>query len=461
MLRACDHAASPFDEALVAVTRAELPENIHSGRVCVVSADSGEVVVSYGDPEALAFVRSTAKPLQAIASLVGGVAEACGWDDRHLAMMAASQRGYPAQMAALEQMLASSAVPEDALVFHETKPIASAAQVEWAQNGALRRKLYHTCAGKHLGMLAWCRLAGWPLAGYAEPDHPAQREVLRRVREWCGADEAACRLGRDGCGLPVLAMPLRRIALGYARLACAESSGSLESQESMHASPVRADDGRLQRADATSGGVSGETAGESLDRADGGRLERTDATSDGMSGETAGESLDRADDGRLQRTDATSDGMSGETAGESLDRADDGRLQRAGAASDGMSGEALVESLDREAVAAAARVVSAMQRHPDLVEGPGRLASLLLADPNIVAKSGAQGLFALGLRQERLGIAVHITDGSEAAWPYIVMRLLDRLGGASAATIEALSARFPHEFRNDAGIVAGSWEVLI
>lgn len=346
-------AAYTFDQELVAVTRAGLPENVHSGRVCVVSADSGEVVASYGDPESPAFVRSTAKPLQAIASIAGGAAEACGWDDRHLAMMSASQRGYPAQMAALEQMLALSGVPEDALVFHETKPVASAAQVEWAQNGARRRKLYHTCAGKHLGMLAWCRLAGWPLAGYAEPEHPAQREIARRVREWCGADEADCRMGRDGCGLPVLAMPLRRIALGYARLACAEAADSREPSGAAHA------------------------------------------------------------------------------------------------------------PLDREGVAAAARIVSAMHRYPDLVEGPGRLASLLLADPNIVAKSGAQGLFAMGLRRERLGIAIHVSDGSEAAWPYIVMRLLDRLGGASAATTAAISARFPRDFRNDAGIVAGSWEVLI
>ncbi len=400
-------SAYTYDQELVAATRAELPENVHSGRVCVVSADSGEVVASYGDPDALTFVRSTAKPLQAIASLAGGVAEACGWNDRHLAMMAASQRGYPAQMAALEEMLALSGVPEDALVFHETKPIASSAQVEWAQNGARRRKLYHTCAGKHLGMLAWCRLAGWPLAGYAEPDHPAQREVLRRVREWCGADEAACRLGRDGCGLPVLAMPLRRIALGYGRLACVDSSGSLKTEEE------------------------------------------------------TGASLDRVAEGRLKHEGAATDEVSEEEAGESLDRVDDGRLQRAGATSDGMSEEAAGTSLDREAVAAAARVVSAMHQHPDLVEGPGRLASLLMADPNIVAKSGAQGLFALGLRRERLGIAIHVTDGSEAAWPYIVMRLLDRWGGASAATMAALSSRFPREFRNDAGAVAGSWEVLI
>ena len=330
-----------YDRELVAATRAGWPENVHRGRVCVVEADSGEVVMSYGDATALTYVRSTAKPLQAIESLLGGIAEACGWEDRHLAMMAASHRGYPDQMAVLEEMLASSGVPESALAFHETKPLASAALEAWARADGQPRKLFHTCAGKHLGMLAWCRLMGWPLAEYVEPEHPAQQAIIRRVREWCGAEASATRIGRDGCGLPVPAMPLGRIARGYGRLACPDAAA------------------------------------------------------------------------------------------------------------------------DREGAAVAARVTAAMNRHPNLVEGPGRLASVLLADPNIVAKSGAQGLFAIGLRRERLGIAIHITDGSEAAWPYVVMRLLSRLGGASADTMAALRARFPAEFFNNAGAPAGRWEALI
>ena len=333
-------AATAFDEALVAATRAGLTENVHRGRICVVSADKTEVLFACGDIEAPTFVRSTAKPLQAIASLLGGTADACGWDARMLAMMAASHRGYPEQMAALEEMLASSGVPEDALVFRATMPLSPSAREQWARAGGQKRKLYHTCAGKHLGMLAWSRLAGWPLAGYAEPDHPAQQVIMRHVREWLGASADEWRIGRDGCGLPVAAVPLRQIALGYARLACPDAAAS------------------------------------------------------------------------------------------------------------------------REAADAAAQVAAAMNAHPDLVEGPGRLASLLLADPNFVAKSGAQGLFAIGLRRERLGIAIHVTDGSEVAWPHIVMRLLPRLANVSEATMAALRARFSAVIRNEAGAEAGRWEPL-
>ncbi|WP_276357815.1 asparaginase [Cohnella caldifontis] len=328
------------DVPLAVAARGGLAENVHRGRIAVVSADDGRVLESIGDAEALTYTRSTAKPLQAIASLLAGVDEACGWGARHLAMMAASQRGYPEQVAALEEMLASSGVPEEALAFHAAKPTASRPREGWARSGLPPRKLYYTCAGKHLGMLAWCRREGWPLEGYLEPDHPAQREILRRVREWTGAAAEDCAVGRDGCGLPTLAVPLRAIALGYARLAIPDAAP------------------------------------------------------------------------------------------------------------------------DPKAAVVAAKVADAMNRHPDLVEGPGRLASLLLADLNLVAKSGAQGAFAIGLRRQRLGIAVHVSDGTEAAWPYIVMQLLERYGGASEETMAALRSRFPATFRNDADMEAGSWEAV-
>ncbi|WP_164472582.1 asparaginase [Cohnella candidum] len=329
------------DVPLVGVTRAGLVENVHRGRICVVSADGGKVIEAHGDVEAKTYVRSTAKPLQAIASLLGGVDRACGWEDRHLAMMAASQRGYPEQMEALGEMLSSSGVPEEALAFHPYKPTASGPRDEWAKEGGKPRKLYHTCAGKHLGMLAWCRLNGWPLAGYTEPDHPSQQEITRRVLAWTGTDESDSAIGRDGCGLPVAAIPMSRIALGYARLACPDAAP------------------------------------------------------------------------------------------------------------------------DPDAAQAASRVAAAMNRYPDLVEGPGRLASLLLRDPNVVAKSGAQGLFAIGLRRERLGIAIHVSDGTEAAWPYIVMSLLERYGGVEEATMSALTSRFPAALMNDAGAIAGTWKPLV
>ncbi|MBB6731961.1 asparaginase [Cohnella zeiphila] len=330
--------AMPDDVPLVVATRGELAENEHKGRWCVVAADGGGVLQSGGDVRALTYLRSAGKPLQAIEPLLGGVAEAFRWEERHLAMLGASQRGLPEQVAAVEEMRERAGIPEDAFVFRAVAPTNAKSRDEWARAGEVPRRIYHTCAGKHLGMMAWCKLEGWPLQGYAEPDHPAQRRITARVREWAGASDGA--LGLDGCGLPVAAVPLSGIALAYARLACPD------------------------------------------------------------------------------------------------------------------------DAPDPRAAAAAARVTAAMGRYPELVEGPGRLASLLLADPNIVAKSGAQGLFAFGLRRERLGVAVHLSDGTEAAWGPVVIALLERIGGASEETLAALRARFPRIYRNDAGAEAGAWEAV-
>lgn len=103
-------------------------------------------------------------------------------------------------------------------------------------------------------------------------------------------------------------------------------------------------------------------------------------------------------------------------------------------------------------------MAAAMNAYPELVEGRGRLASLLLEDSNIVAKSGAHGVFAFGLRKERLGVSLAVADGTEVAWSYIVKAILKQIGGASSETMEKLDRAYPDEFLNDAKELAGSWE---
>lgn len=333
--------AVPQDLTLLVMTRGAIAENEHRGRISVVSAVDGSDVYAVGDVEGVTYVRSTAKPMQAIASLADGMAAAFGLESRHLAMMGASHRGSPEQMAALEEMLARTGVPEDALAVGATLPVGARNRDRYVAAGGKPRKLFHTCAGKHLGVLAWSKLKGWPLEGYLHPDHPAQQAVLRAVTAWTGEDPSRVTIGRDGCGFPVAAMPLRALALGYGRLASPELAAA------------------------------------------------------------------------------------------------------AGA--------------DSAAVLAATAVTGAMNEHPLLVEGDRRLASLLLADSNVVAKSGAHGVFALGLRSQRLGIAFTVSNGTEIAWPHIALALLDRFGGISAETREKLAATFPAEFLNDARELAGRW----
>ena len=101
-----------------------------------------------------------------------------------------------------------------------------------------------------------------------------------------------------------------------------------------------------------------------------------------------------------------------------------------------------------------ARVLAAMTSRPLLVGGPLRIDSrMMLADGDVVAKRGAEAVFAAGVRQGggSLGIAVKIDDGS-------------RGDGAVAATVlSALGHAVPADIRRPpvlgGGAVQGALEV--
>ncbi len=89
------------------------------------------------------------------------------------------------------------------------------------------------------------------------------------------------------------------------------------------------------------------------------------------------------------------------------------------------------DGADAALAAAARRVTAAMNRHPDLVEGPGRLSATLLGDANVIASSVEQGVYAFALRQQRLGVAVSIADGCGEALPLAVAAILESLAATA------------------------------
>ena len=72
------------------------------------------------------------------------------------------------------------------------------------------------CSGKHAAMLLATVVNDWPTATYLEPDHPLQRTITETFASFTGAPPDA--VGVDGCGAPVLATTLRRLATATARL---------------------------------------------------------------------------------------------------------------------------------------------------------------------------------------------------------------------------------------------------
>jgi L-asparaginase II len=195
-------AVRPKGEQLAVSTRGDWTEYVHAGHAAVVDSD-GRLIAWAGDPGWMTLLRAMAMPVQAVHVLLAGLRESDAYDDRTVAALAGMLTDDDDRAAVAEELSASTGVPEEALYPHDRH----------------ERKHAHPCAAIHVGILAVCKQYNLPLAGYTKPDHPVQRELLRRMAEFAGIGEGAVGRVRDGCGLPGYAMPLWRLALVYARLA--------------------------------------------------------------------------------------------------------------------------------------------------------------------------------------------------------------------------------------------------
>src|SRR5919112_5757708 len=213
----CHHSAQ-FDAPVVAVWRGEFVESVHRGRY-VISDARGETVDSLGDPGGYVYLRSTAKPFQALPLVFSGAADAFRLSGEEIAVACASHSAEPRHLAAVRSILRKAGLSEDDLQngIHPPRHVPTAARL--ARNGEQPRHIHGNCSGKHAGMLAVCAHAGWDLAGYRDAEGLLQKLVRRTVAKLCGIGPEEVRLAGDGCGVPVFALPLENLALGFARLA--------------------------------------------------------------------------------------------------------------------------------------------------------------------------------------------------------------------------------------------------
>ena len=188
-----------MDAINVAVTRGDLVESRHLVHAVVVR--DGEVAESWGDPEVVSFVRSAAKPLQALPLVPYGLPE------DELAIACASHEALPEQLVAVRALLERAGATTDDLECG-------------AEHGS---KLRHNCSGKHAGFLFLARQRGWPTEGYRLPGHPVQQGVRALVAEAVGrVPESAV----DGCGVPTFALSLVEMARAFAGLVRGEPAGA-------------------------------------------------------------------------------------------------------------------------------------------------------------------------------------------------------------------------------------------
>jgi len=206
---------------LVEVLRGDLVESVHRGAVAVLDA-RGKVVLEIGDVAQPVFPRSAVKAIQALPLIETGAADRYGFTDEELALSCASHLGEPGHVATAASMLKKAGLGEQALECGVHWPTSHEATIELARSGKIATQIHNNCSGKHSGFLTVCQHCGIDHKGYVAAGHGLQEMVRNTMEEVTSEKHGAGNRGTDGCSIPTYAVPLKSLALGFARMATGE-----------------------------------------------------------------------------------------------------------------------------------------------------------------------------------------------------------------------------------------------
>lgn len=200
----------------VEVVRGGVVESQH--RVHAVAVRDGRIVERAGNAALVSYLRSAAKPLQALPVVRARPDLAV----EEIAIACASHLARPEQLAAVRSLLARAPASEDEL-----------------ECGPEPTPIEHNCSGKHAAMLALCRAEGWPSEGYRLAGHPCQAAMLAEVSSAAEVGAGSIETGVDGCGVVTFALPLERMAHVFTRLEGQEGGALVTAAMRAHPDLVR------------------------------------------------------------------------------------------------------------------------------------------------------------------------------------------------------------------------------
>jgi L-asparaginase II len=207
---------------LVAVVRGGFVESRHFG-IAVAVDPAGTPIVAIGDVDGLVLPRSTAKPLQA----VGCIAAGASLEGEEAAITAGSHTGEDRHVAVVDRMLAGAGLDRGALGCPPDLPEDSETRTRLIAAGIGPSRVLMNCSGKHAAMLKATVATGNEPSGYLDPAAPVQKRITAEIERLTGSTTGIVTV--DGCGAPLVAVPLLGLALSFGRLATA-ASGTPEHQ---------------------------------------------------------------------------------------------------------------------------------------------------------------------------------------------------------------------------------------
>lgn len=194
--------APPVPESLVEVRRGSIIESRHRGYVVAVTGD-GQVVAQLGERGLVTYLRSSAKPFQALPLITSGAWRRFNFTDRELALACGSHSGEPVHVETVAGMLRKIGLDETWLKCGTHEPFSREVARGLRSRGESPNVLQNNCSGKHTGMLALALHLGAEPQEYDQPDNAAQIAIAKTIARFADVAIEDVAVGIDGCGVPV------------------------------------------------------------------------------------------------------------------------------------------------------------------------------------------------------------------------------------------------------------------
>jgi len=175
--------------SLVEVWRGPIVESRHRGHLTAVSG-RGETISSLGLPQTVTYLRSSAKPFQALPVIVSGAADRFGFNEQEIAIACGSHSGEPIHVNTVRSMLGKIGLDESALKCGVHEPFSAEVARELARSQKLPSVLQNNCSGKHAAMLALALHVGAATETYDDWRNPVQKLIAKTFAAFSGVAEA-------------------------------------------------------------------------------------------------------------------------------------------------------------------------------------------------------------------------------------------------------------------------------
>ncbi len=172
---------------LFQILRGDVVESTYYGAVAIVTSE-GELFASAGDPNCETFLRSSAKPFQAIPLVEMGGVEKFDMTGEELAITCASHSSTDTHIKTISGLQGKLGISEKDLLCCTHQPFDKASREKLRDQGKSPSQNYHNCSGKHTGMLGQAILMGVSKESYTEVEHPVQQRILETFSDFCGLD---------------------------------------------------------------------------------------------------------------------------------------------------------------------------------------------------------------------------------------------------------------------------------